>query len=56
MYEACISYLNKWIQPLEELKIFEWMRFNKSTSINFENDSTATIQYLTKKGIKIKSK
>lgn len=53
MYEACISYLNNWFRPLDEFKIFEWMSFKKNTNINFENDLTATIRYLTKKGIAI---
>ncbi|GBP56342.1 hypothetical protein EVAR_43281_1 [Eumeta japonica] len=35
-YNTCIDYLDKWLQPLDEFKIFDWMMILKNVDVDYE--------------------
>ena len=50
IYEACISYLEKWLKTFDEFQCFNWMYLDKIKDCKFD-DLLACILYLKEKGI-----
>lgn len=52
MYKTCIEYIIKWRKPLDDFKVFNWMKLKKGEIIDFEQ-LTSSIHYLNGKGVHI---
>lgn len=52
MYKICIDYLDSWMKPLDDFKVFNWMIVKKGEEIDFDN-TVAAIHYMNGKGVHI---
>jgi hypothetical protein len=52
MFKICIDYLDSWMKPLDDFKVFNWMIVKKDEEIDFDNTVHA-IRYMNGKGVHI---
>ncbi|KAH9629293.1 hypothetical protein HF086_008375 [Spodoptera exigua] len=52
MYKTCVEYLIKWMTPLDDFKVFNWLMLKKGQMIDFDQIALS-IHYLNGKGIHI---
>lgn len=52
MYKICVEYLIKWMTPLDDFKVFNWLMLKKGQMIDFDQIALS-IHYLNGKGIHI---
>lgn len=49
-YNTCIDYLDKWLQPLDEFKIFDWMMILKNVDVDYEK-VVSSMQFINGYGV-----